>query len=445
MSIGGEKMGEGQKNYRFETLGVHGGLSPDPVTGARAVPIYQNNAYQFKNTEHAANLFGLKEHGFIYTRIHNPTATVFEERIALLEGGVGALAVASGMSAITLAILNIAEAGDEIVAGANLYGGTYNLFAVTLPKYGINVTLVDTEDPENFRNAITEKTKAVFAETIGNPSLRILDIEKVADIAHDAGIPLIIDNTFATPYLCRPIEHGADIVIHSATKWLLGNGTTMGGVIVDGGKFDWHSPKFPGLTEPDPSYHDIVYADAIGAAAYIVKARVQLLRDLGPALSPFSAFQFTLGLETLHVRMKEHVANTKTVVDYLLNHPAVEWVSYPGHPSHPDAHLAEKYFPKGAGSVVVFGIKGGRDAGAKLIDSITLWAHVANVGDAKSLIIHPASTTHQQLDSEGLKASGVTEDLIRLSIGIENAEDLIEDLELAIESATGLTSLEVKA
>jgi O-acetylhomoserine (thiol)-lyase len=445
MSNGGEKMGEGQKNYRFETLGVHGGLSPDPVTGARAVPIYQNNAYQFKNTEHAANLFGLKEHGFIYTRIHNPTATVFEERIALLEGGVGALAVASGMSAITLAILNIAEAGDEIVAGANLYGGTYNLFAVTLPKYGINVTLVDPEDPENFRNAITEKTKAVFAETIGNPSLRILDIEKVADIAHDAGIPLIIDNTFATPYLCRPIEHGADIVIHSATKWLLGNGTTMGGVIVDGGKFDWHSPKFPGLTEPDPSYHDIVYADAIGAAAYIVKARVQLLRDLGPALSPFSAFQFTLGLETLHVRMKEHVANTKTVVDYLLNHPAVEWVSYPGHPSHPDAHLAEKYFPKGAGSVVVFGIKGGRDAGAKLIDSITLWAHVANVGDAKSLIIHPASTTHQQLDSEGLKASGVTEDLIRLSIGIENAEDLIEDLELAIESATGLTSLEVKA
>jgi O-acetylhomoserine (thiol)-lyase len=433
-------MAEKQKNYRFETLGVHGGLSPDPVTGARAVPIYQNNAYQFKSTEHAANLFGLKEPGYIYTRIHNPTVTVFEERVSLLEGGVGALAVASGMAAITLAILNIAEAGDEIVAGANLYGGTYNLFAVTLPKYGIKVTLVDPEDPENFREAITEKTKAVYAETIGNPSLRILDIEKVADIAHEAGVPLIIDNTFATPYLCRPIEHGADIVIHSATKWLLGNGTSMGGIIVDGGKFDWHSPKFPGLTEPDPSYHDIVYADAIGPAAYIIKARVQLLRDLGPALSPQNAFQFTLGLETLHVRMKEHVANTEKVVEYLVNHPAVEWVSYPGHPSHPDAHLAKKYFPKGAGSVVVFGIKGGRDAGAKLIDSITLWAHVANVGDAKSLIIHPASTTHQQLDEEGLKASGVTEDLIRLSIGIENAEDLIEDLESAIEAATGLTS-----
>jgi O-acetylhomoserine (thiol)-lyase len=434
-------MGESPKNYRFETLGVHGGLSPDPVNGARAVPIYQNNAYQFKNTEHAANLFGLKETGYIYTRIHNPTVTVFEERVALLEGGVGALAVASGMSAITLAILNIAVAGDEIVASANLYGGTYNLFAITLPKYGIKVTLVDPEDPENFREAITEKTKAVYAETIGNPSLRILDIEKVAQIAHEAGVPLIVDNTFATPYLCRPIEHGADIVIHSATKWLLGNGTTMGGIIVDGGKFDWNSSKFPGLTEPDPSYHDIVYSEAIGAAAYIVKARVQLLRDLGPALSPQSAFQFTLGLETLHVRMKEHVANTEKVVEYLLNHPAVEWVTYPGHASHPDSHLAQKYFPRGAGSVVVFGIKGGRDAGAKLIDSITLWAHVANVGDAKSLIIHPASTTHQQLDTEGLAASGVTEDLIRLSIGIENANDLIEDLEFAIEAATGLTSL----
>ncbi|WML45912.1 O-acetylhomoserine aminocarboxypropyltransferase/cysteine synthase [Neobacillus sp. PS3-40] len=437
-------MGVEQKKYRFETIGVHGGLSPDPVTGARAVPIYQNNAYQFKNTEHAANLFGLKEPGYIYTRIHNPTVTVFEERVALLEGGVGALAVASGMAAITLAILNIAQAGDEIVAGSNLYGGTYNLFAVTLPKYGINVKLVNPEDPENIREAITEKTKAVFAETIGNPSLRVLDIEKVADIAHEAGIPLIIDNTFATPYLCRPIEHGADIVIHSATKWLLGNGTSMGGIIVDGGNFDWNSPKFPGLTETDPSYHDIVYADAIGAAAYIVKARVQLLRDLGPALSPQNAFQFVVGLETLHVRMKEHVANTVKVVEYLLNHPAVEWVSYPGHSTHPDSQLAEKYLPKGAGSIVVFGIKGGRDAGAKLIDSISLWAHVANVGDAKSLIIHPASTTHQQLDAEGLKASGVTEDLIRLSIGIENADDLIEDLESAIEIATGLTSLVAK-
>lgn len=433
----------GQKKYRLETLGVHGGLAPDPLTGARAVPIYQNNAYQFQNTEHAANLFALKEPGYIYTRIHNPTVTVFEERVALLEGGVGALAVASGMAAITLAILNIAEAGDEIVASTNLYGGTFNLFAVTLPKYGIKVNFVDSDDPKNFKSAITDKTKAVFAETIGNPSLRILDIEKVAEVAHEAGIPLIVDNTFATPYLCRPIDHGADIVIHSATKWLLGNGTSMGGIIVDGGHFDWNSEKFPGFTVPDSSYHDIVYAEAIGAAAYIIKARVQLLRDLGPALSPQNAFQFVLGLETLHVRMKEHVSNTKTIVDYLENHPAVEWVSYPGSATHPDAKLAKKYFPKGAGSMVVFGIKGGREAGAKLIDSLSLWAHVANVGDAKSLIIHPASTTHQQLDVEGLKAAGVSEDLIRLSIGIENVEDLIEDLEFGIVAATGLTSLNV--
>lgn len=438
-------MGKDQKKYRFETLSVRGGLSPDPTTGALVVPIYQNNAYQFKNTENAANLFALAEPGYIYTRIHNPTTTVFEDRVALLEGGVGALAVASGMAAITLAILNIAEAGDEIVSASNLYGGTYNLFAVTLPRYGIKVTFVDPEDPENFRTAITEKTKAVFAETIGNPSLRVLDIEKVADIAHEAGIPLIIDNTFATPYLCRPIEFGADIVIHSATKWLLGNGTSTGGIIVDGGKFDWNSRKFPGFTTPDASYHDLVYAEALGAAAYIVKARVQLLRDLGPALSPQNAFQFVLGLETLHVRMKEHVANAQKVVEYLVNHPAVEWVSYPGHTSSPDYELTKKYLPKGAGSMVVFGIKGGKEAGAKLINSITLWAHVANVGDAKSLIIHPASTTHQQLDAEGLKAAGVSEDLIRLSVGIENVEDLIEDLEYAIEAATGVSSIKTKA
>ena len=430
-----------EKKYRIETLSVHGGLQPDPVTGARAVPIYQNNAYQFKNTEHAANLFGLSESGYIYTRIHNPTTTVFEERVALLEGGVGALAVASGMAAITLAILNIAESGDEIISASNLYGGTYNLFAVTLPKYGINVKFVDPEDPENFRAAITDKTKAIFAETIGNPSLKVLDIEKVATIAHEAGIPLMIDNTFATPYLCRPIEFGADIVIHSATKWLLGNGTSTGGVIVDGGKFDWNSSKFPGLTEPDESYNGLVYARDVGAAAYITKARVQLLRDLGPALSPQNAFQFVLGLETLHVRMKEHVANTVKVVEYLEKHPAVSWVLYPGSENNPDKELVAKYLPKGAGSMVIFGIKGGREAGAKVINSVELFAHVANVGDAKSLIIHPASTTHQQLDAEGLKAAGVGEDLVRLSIGIENVEDIIEDLEQAIEKATGLASL----
>ncbi|MBN6889115.1 O-acetylhomoserine (thiol)-lyase [Cytobacillus horneckiae] len=437
-------MSEKQKSLRFETIGVHGGLQPDPVTGARAVPIYQNNAYQFQNTEHAADLFGLKETGYIYSRIHNPTVTVFEERIALLEGGSGALAVSSGQAAIYLSLLNIAQAGDEIVAASNLYGGTYNLFTVTLPKYGIKVKLVNPSDPENFREAITDKTRAVFAETIGNPSLKVLDIEAVAKIAHENGIPLVVDNTFATPYLCRPIEHGADIVVHSATKWLLGNGTTMGGVIVDGGKFDWNSPKFPGLSEPDSSYHDIVYSEALGPVAYITKARVQLLRDLGPALSAQSAFQFTLGLETLHVRIKEHVANTKRIVDYLHSHPAINWVLYPGDDQHPDKALAEKYLPKGAGSVVVFGIEGGRAAGAKLINSLELWAHVANVGDAKSLIIHPASTTHQQLDEEGLKTAGVSENLIRLSIGIENAEDLIEDLEQAIETATGQTSLKAE-
>lgn len=430
-----------KKNYRLETLGVHGGLEADPLTGARALPIYMNNAYQFKNTEHAANLFALKEPGYIYTRIHNPTVSVFEERMALLEGGVGALALASGMSAITLTILNLAEAGDEIVAAGNLYGGTYNLFAVTLPKYGIDVKFVDASNPDNFKEAITEKTKAVYAETIGNPSLRILDIEAVANIAHEAGVPLIIDNTFATPYLCRPIEHGADIVVHSATKWLVGNNTTLGGVIVDGGKFDWNSPKFPGFTEPDVSYHDIVYSEALGPVAFVTKARVQLLRDLGPALSPQSAFQFVLGLETLHVRMKEHVANAVKIVEYLENHPAVSWVSYPGHEKHPDKALADKYLPKGAGSMVIFGIKGGREAGAKFINNLELWAHVANVGDAKSLVIHPASTTHQQLDKEGLEKAGVPEDLIRLSIGIENVEDLIEDLEQGIAAATGLTSL----
>ncbi|PQD95220.1 O-acetylhomoserine aminocarboxypropyltransferase [Pradoshia eiseniae] len=429
-----------KKKYRFETVGIHGGLQEDALSGARSVPIYQSNAYLFKDTDHAANLFGLAEPGYIYTRIHNPTSSVFEERVAELEGGIGALAVASGQAAITLSILNIAGAGDEIVAASTLYGGTYNLFATTLPKYGIAVKFVDSSDPENFKRAITSKTKAVFAETIGNPSLSVLDIKRVAEIAHAEGIPLIIDNTFATPYLCRPIEHGADIVVHSATKWLLGNGTTLGGIIIDSGKFDWNSPKFPGFTEPDPSYHDIVYSEAVGEAAYITKARVQLLRDLGPALSPYNAFQFILGLETLHVRMKEHIANTEEIIEYLKQHPAVSWLLYPGDVDHPDYELANQYLPKGAGAVVVFGIKGGRDAGKKLIDSIELWSHVANVGDAKSLIIHPASTTHQQLSSEDLKASGVTEDLIRLSIGIENVEDLIEELEIAIEKATGISS-----
>ncbi|MCM3672362.1 O-acetylhomoserine aminocarboxypropyltransferase/cysteine synthase [Peribacillus simplex] len=432
-----------KKKLRFETLSVHGGLQADE-TGARAVPIYQSNAYLFKDTDHAANLFGLKENGYIYTRLHNPTVSVFEERMALLEGGIGGLATSSGMAAISLSILNIAAAGDEIVSASTLYGGTYNLFENTLPKYGIKVKFVSPDDPENFKRAITPRTKAIFAETIGNPSLRVLDIEAVAEIAHDAGIPLIIDNTFATPYLCRPIDFGADIVIHSATKWLLGNGTTLGGVIVDGGKFDWNSPNYPGFTEPDPSYDGLVYAEAVGPAAFITKARVQLLRDLGPALSAQSAFQFTLGLETLHVRMKEHLSNTKSVIKYLKNHPAVTWVSHPGDEDHPDKALADKYLPKGAGSVVTFGIQGNREAGAKLINSVELWSHVANVGDAKSLIIHPASTTHQQLNEAGLAKAGVRADQVRLSIGIENVEDLIEDLEQAIEKATNIVSLTSK-
>ena len=432
-----------EKNFRFETLSVHGGLQVDE-TGARAVPIYQSNAYLFKDTDHAANLFGLKENGYIYTRLHNPTVSVFEERMALLEGGIGGLAVASGMAAITLSILNIATMGDEIVAASTLYGGTYNLFENTLPKYGIKVKFVSPDDPENFRQAITPRTKAIFAETIGNPSLRILDIEAVAEIAHEAGVPLIIDNTFATPYLCRPIDFGADIVIHSATKWLLGNGTTLGGVIIDGGKFDWNSPNYPGFTEPDPSYDGLVYSEAIGPAAFITKARVQLLRDLGPTLSAQSAFQFTLGLETLHVRMKEHLLNTREIIQYLERHPAVSWVSYPGNDDHPDKALADKYLPKGPGSVVTFGIKGGREAGATLINSVELWSHVANVGDAKSLIIHPASTTHQQLNDVGLAQAGVSADQVRLSIGIENVTDLIEDLEQAIEKATNIVSVNSK-
>lgn len=426
-----------EKNYRFETLSIHGGLQVDE-TRARSLPIYQSTAYLFKDTENAANLFGLKENGYIYTRLHNPTVTVFEERVALLEGGIGALAVASGMAAITLSILNIAGSGDEIVSASTIYGGTYNLFANTLPKYGIKVKFVDPEDPENFRAAITPRTKAIFGETIGNPSLNVLDIETVAGIAHEAGIPLIVDNTFATPYLCKPIDFGADIVVHSATKWLLGNGTTIGGIIVDGGNFNWNSPNFPGFTEPDPSYDNLVFADALGEAAYIVKARVQLLRDLGPTLSAQSAYQFALGLETLHVRIKEHLANTKVIIDYLDKHPAVEWVSHPSREDHPDKALADKYLPKGAGSIVTFGIKGGREAGAALINSVELWSHVANVGDAKSLIIHPASTTHQQLSDADLVKAGIGPDLVRLSIGIENVEDLIDDLNQAIEKATGI-------
>ncbi|MCC3356393.1 PLP-dependent aspartate aminotransferase family protein [Bacillus sp. REN16] len=427
------------ESYDLETVLLHGGQSPDPTTGSRAVPIYQTSSYVFHNSEHARSLFALDEPGNIYSRIGNPTVDVLEKRIALLEDGVAAVATSSGMAAIALAVMNIAEAGDEIVAATNLYGGTYNLFSTTLPKYGIKVHFVDSKDPENFRKAITSNTKAVFAEIIGNPSLQVLDVEAVAAIAHEAEIPLIIDNTFATPYICKPITWGADIVVHSATKWIGGHGTTIGGLVVDGGRFNWNNPKFPGFTEPDRSYNGVRYAFDFGTLAFSQKLRVQLLRDFGSCLSPQNAFYLLQGLETLHLRVEKHNENALKLANYLKNHPAVEWVSYPGQEDHPSYELAEKYLNNGFGSIVNFGIKGGRDAGKTVIDNIALWSHVANVGDAKSLIIQPASTTHQQLSAEELVQTGVTEDLIRLSVGIESVRDLQNDLDRAFYEATGLS------
>ena len=426
-----------ERKLKFDTLQVHAGQKADPTTGSRAVPIYQTTSYVFNNAEHAANLFALKEPGNIYTRIMNPTTDVFEQRVAALEGGVGALAVASGSAAITYAILNIAEAGDEIVAASTLYGGTYNLFSVTLPKIGIKTVFVDPDVLDNFRKAINEKTKAVYIETIGNPGINIIDIEEVAKIAHENGIPLIVDNTFGTPYLLRPIEFGADIVVHSATKFIGGHGTSIGGIIVDSGKFDWKSSgKFPGLTEPDPSYHGISYVNDIGAPAYIIKARVQLLRDTGAAVSPFNSFLFLQGLETLSLRIERHVSNTLKIVEFLQKHPSVSWVNYPSLKGNKYYELAQKYLPKGAGSIFTFGIKGGVEAGRKFIDCLEIFSLLANVADAKSLVIHPASTTHAQLGDEEQRAAGVTPDMIRLSIGIEDAEDLIYDLDNALKKAT---------
>lgn len=426
-----------ERKLGFDTLQVHAGQKPDPTTGSRAVPIYQTTSYVFRDTEHGANLFALKEPGNIYTRIMNPTNDVFEQRMAALEGGVAALAVASGSAAITYSILNIAGAGDEIVAASTLYGGTYNLFAVTLPRLGIKTVFVDPDDPGNFRRAINEKTKAVFIETIGNPGMNIVDIEAVAGIAHENGIPLIIDNTFGTPYLIRPIEFGADVVVHSATKFIGGHGTSIGGVIVDGGKFDWSaSGKFPGLTEPDPSYHGVVYARDVGAAAFVTKVRVQLLRDTGAAISPFNSFLLLQGLETLSLRVAKHVDNAVKIAEYLNNHPQVAWVNYPGLKNNKYYELAQKYMPRGAGSIFTFGIKGGRDAAVKFINSLEIFSLLANVADAKSLVIHPASTTHAQLSPEDQAAAGVTPDQIRLSIGIEDADDLIYDLEQALKKAS---------
>lgn len=430
-----------EKKYGLGTLAVHAGQEiPDPTTGSRVVPIYQTASYVFKSTDHAANLFALKELGYIYSRIMNPTNDAFEKRIAALEGGSGALAVSSGQSAISLALLAITQVGDEIVSANNLYGGTYELFHYTFPKLGRKVIFVDSSRPEEFRRAITEKTRAIYAETIGNPKLDVPDFEKIAKIAHDAGLPFVVDNTVGIG-IVRPIDYGADIIVDSATKFINGHGNSIGGVIVDSGKFDWSNGKFPEFTEPDPSYHGLKYWDAfgnfpdLGNVAFIFKVRVQLLRDLGPILSPFNSFLFLQGLETLALRMEKHSENALAVARFLRDHPAVAWVNYPGLEEHPGHQLAEKYLKGKYGAILGFGIKGGLEAAKKFIESVELFSHLANIGDSKSLVIHPASTTHQQLTPEEQAATGVTPDFIRLSIGIEDVEDIIEDLDQALARA----------
>lgn len=425
-------------NYKLGTLALHAGQSPDPTTGARVVPIYQTTSYVFRDTDHAANLFGLKELGNIYTRIMNPTTDVFEQRIAAIEGGTGALGVASGSAAITYALLAITRVGDEIVSGNNLYGGTYELFNYTFPKFGRKVIFVDSTDLEAYRQAITDKTRAVYIESVGNPKLDVPDFEAIAKIAHEAGVPLVVDNTSAVG-LVRPIDYGADIVVHSATKFIGGHGNSIGGSIVDSGKFAWNNGKFPELTDPDPSYHGLKYWDTfsnfpgLGNVALVFKIRLQLLRDTGAAISPFNSFLLLQGLETLHLRIERHSENALKVAKYLLKHPKVSWVNYPGLPDHPSHELATKYLKGSYGALMGFGVKGGAEAGKKFINSLKLFSHVANIGDSKSLVIHPATTTHQQLTPEEQAATGVTSDYIRLSIGIEDVEDIISDLEQALE------------
>ncbi len=430
-----------ESRLRVETLAVHGGHAPDPTTGARAVPIYQTTSYQFRSTGHAASLFALQESGNIYTRLMNPTTDVLENRMALLDGGVGALAVASGQSAITLALLNIAQAGDEIVSADNLYGGTYNLFHYTFPRMGIHVKFVPSNDLDAFQEAVTPGTKAIYAESIGNPKLDVADLEGISRVAHHNGLPFVLDNT-VSPYLLRPMDHGVDIVVYSATKFIGGHGTSIGGVIVDSGKFDWTGGRFPLIADPDPSYHGLNFVEALkgkGNVAYIIKARVTLLRDLGPALSPFNAFLLLQGLETLHLRMPEHSKNALAVAEYLEKHPGVSWVNYPGLQSSPERDRAAKYLPGGAGAILGFGIKGGMESGRKFIDSLELISHLANVGDARTLAIHPATTTHQQLSEEEQRATGVTPDFIRLSVGIEHVDDILQDIDQALEKAQGGT------
>jgi O-acetylhomoserine (thiol)-lyase len=419
----------------FETLALHGGQQADPTTGARAVPIYATTSYQFKDTDHAARLFGLQEFGNIYTRIMNPTTDVLEQRIAALEGGVGALALASGQAAETLGILGLAGVGDNIISSTDLYGGTYNLFRHTLPKIGITTRFVDARDFDGFRKAIDGRTKLIFLELIGNPRLDVLDLAQIAAIAHEQGVPVMVDSTTATPYLCRPFDWGADIVVHSATKYIGGHGTSIGGLLVDSGKFDWTNGRFPEFTTPDPSYHGLVYAQAFGPLAYILKVRVQLLRDIGAALSPFNAFLFLQGIETLGLRMERHSQNALAVAQYLKQHAKVEWVNYPGLPEHPTYELAQKYLPRGQSGILGFGIKGGRAAGAKFINGLKLFSHLANIGDAKSLAIHPATTTHSQLTVEEQNLTGVSDDYVRLSVGIETLDDIIADLDRALAKA----------
>ncbi|MGG5341254.1 O-acetylhomoserine aminocarboxypropyltransferase/cysteine synthase family protein [Enterococcus sp. AZ192] len=420
------------QNYHFETIQIHGGHTPDKDTNSRAVPIYQTTSYTFDDTQDAAEKFALSKAGNIYTRITNPTTAVLEDRLNELEGGVGAVAVASGTAAITYAIQNLASSGDHIVSASTLYGGTFNLFAHTLPEFGITTTFVDPDELANFEEAIKENTKAIFVETIGNPSTNVADIEAIADIAHKHELPLIVDNTFATAYLTRPFDFGADIVVYSATKFIGGHGVALGGVVIDSGKFNWANGKFPKLVDPDPSYHGLSYTKDVGAAAFITRLRVSLLRDTGAAISPFNSFLLILGLETLSLRLERHVENAQKVAEFLVKHPKVDWVNYPGLPDNKYHTLAEKYLPKGAGSIFTFGVKGGAEAGKNLINHVELFSLLANVGDAKSLIIHPASTTHSQLSEEELKVSGTSPELIRLSIGIENVDDILSDLEQAL-------------
>ena len=431
--------------FGFDTLTVHAGQRPDPTTGARAMPIYQTTSFVFEDTDHAAELFALQRFGNIYSRIMNPTNGAFEERMATLEGGVGALSVASGHAAQFVALATILSPGDQIVSSNALYGGSYTQLGITLRKWGIDVVFVDPDDPENFRRAITPKTRALYGETIGNPRINVLDIQALADIAHEAGVPLIIDNTFATPYLCRPIDFGADIVVHSATKFIGGHGTSIGGVIIDSGRFPWDNGNFPGLTEPSPGYHGMRFYEQFNIYAYIMKARVETLRDFGPALSPFNAFLFLQGLETLHVRMDRHVQNAQKIAEYLAAHPLVNWVNYPGLAGSPDHALAQKYLPRGAGAIFCFGVKGGREAGKAFIESLEMISHLANVGDAKTLVIHPASTTHQQMSDEEQINAGLSPDLIRISIGLEDPADIIWDLNQALTKAAKLAAVSAGA